>query len=115
MLISIIVLIFAIILRGLVAMDDFKTVNNVPFTFSGYFDSKHTLRWLIHLFSSVIGFLAMPEIMHFLTQYISWIEKLTILLTTLIGYAGYDLIKWAEKLVKKKAKKIEDNIDENEN
>jgi hypothetical protein len=112
MLTSIIVLILAIVLRGLVAMGDFKTVNNVPFTISGYFDARHTIRWLVHLCASVIGFIAMPEIMHFLTQYVSWIDKLTIILTTLIGYSGYDLIKWAEKIVKKKAKKIEENIDE---
>ena len=111
---EIVVLILAVVLRGLVAMGDYKTVNNVPFTISGYFDLRHSIRWLMHLCASVIGFIAMPELMHFLTQYISWIDKLTIVMTTLIGFSGYDLIKWVEKLVKKKAKKIEEDID-NEN
>ena len=113
MIVSILVLVIAIILRGLVAMNDFKTVNNVPFTIGGYFDARHTIRWLMHLCSSLIGFLAMPGLFHLLTPYYAGVEKFTIIMTTAIGYLGYDLIKWVEKLAKKKAKKIEDNIDEN--
>jgi hypothetical protein len=108
---DIIVLILAVFLRGLIAMNDYKTAKGVPFTLSGYFDLKHSLRWLIHLTSSTICFIALPELFHLLTPYYEGIEKFTIIMTAIVGFAGYDLIKFVEKLVKKKANVNDENND----
>ena len=109
---EIVVLILAVVLRGLIAMQDFKTANGVPFTLQSYFDLRHSIRWLIHLISSTLGYIAMPELFHLFTPYYAGIEKFSIIMTGIIGFAGYDLIKFIEKKVKKKAE-VKDEENEN--
>lgn len=66
------------------------------FDFDKYFDFRHVLRWFIHFFVAVTGLFVMPE---FLSSYMPNVGAWTLLGSAVVGFAGYDLVKFVEKLV----------------
>lgn len=80
----------------------------VPFNLKGYFNSRKIIRWIGHLFTAVTLALVLPEI--FLTylgpKYLPEVTNWSFIGDFIIGFSGYDLIKFAEKATRPMVEKI---------
>jgi hypothetical protein len=78
-----------------------KSEENGCFSFRNYFDFKHSVRWTFHVLASIVGILVLPQVFVKIIQpqYLPKVEDWVLLGSAIIGFAGYDLIKWLEKLV----------------
>lgn len=92
-----------IILAGLVrlvfALKAKATEKKGTFNLKKYFDNRHLVRWGGHLFTALVMGLFVPELV---IDYLApkWFPQVTTWHFTgdfVIGFAGYDLIKLAEK------------------
>jgi len=108
---SILVLTLAIMLRGLVAINKYKSKYKSGFSLKEYFDIRHTIRWFTHLVSSVVGYLVLPEGLLFLEQYVPGAPNYFVLGTGIVGYVGYDLIRWLEQISLKIIGKVDSSIE----
>lgn len=80
------------------------------FNFVDYFDKRHAIRWLMHLFVSVLALFILPELfLDLIVPNFSWLEKVKTwgsLGSAMAGFIGYDFIKLFEKAVVTFAGKI---------
>ena len=83
------------------------------FLMSKYWDSKHVLRWLLHIVSSIIIIMTLPEFFVEVVQkrYFTELESWTLFASGIIGYLGYDMMKVFERVGKGLFKKIGVEID----
>lgn len=109
---SIIVLSFAILLRGVVSIKKHIQIHGDNFSFKSYFDVKHSIRWVLHIISSILCFIGMPELLILVSKWVPGVENFIVIPTALIGYIGYDLIRWFEFLSMIGVKKINKNFAE---
>ncbi len=96
MIISIIVLLLAIFLRGVLSVRASKIKHGDEFDFKFYFDIKHCFRWIVHLLSSALGYLMLPELFDLIRFMYPKCEDYMVLGAFAIGFAGYDFIKILE-------------------
>ena len=78
------------------------------FRLKKYFDARHIIRWASHLFTAMVLALFVPELV---IDYLApkWFPEFTTWHFSgdfVIGFAGYDLIKLAEKYTKPLIDKI---------
>lgn len=90
---------FGVVIRFLVTIQ-YKSIEFKEFSLKKYFDTKHTIRWGIHLMVSITAILAIPEVFievispKYFPEILSW----GLIGSVIIGFVGYDLIKVIEKL-----------------
>ena len=102
------ILLFAgVLLRLLKSISGHLDTKKLDFELSLYFDLKHVLRWLIHITVAVISLLVLPEIFvnYIQPEYLSFVTGWTIAGSAVIGWLGYDIVKFIELIYKKFAKK----------
>lgn len=104
--ISIVILILAIFLRGAKSVDSHRSKHKHRFAWSYYFDVKHCIRWAVHLTSSVLGYLTMPFFIDLVHHYVAGLEGLDLIFPGVVGFFGYDFWRVAEKLLFLVADKI---------
>lgn len=100
--IEIAALILAIVLRGIDSINKHQKKHKEDFKFSYYFDFKHCFRWIIHILSSILGYLSLPNLLLLISIYfeVSYdrLISLMVLGAGIIGYLGYDIIKLLETI-----------------
>ena len=111
-----VVIFIAILFRVLVTMNQKSEELNIEgkvFLMSKYWDSKHVLRWLLHIVSSIIIIMTLPEFFVEVVQkrYFTELESWTLFASGIIGYLGYDMLKVFERVGKGLFKKIGVEID----
>jgi len=69
------------------------------FKIKQYFDFKHLIRWISHLLTALVMALFVPELVidYLAPKYFPSFESWHFAGDFIIGFAGYDLIKLAEK------------------
>ena len=77
-----------------------ETVKGEKFDYKLYFDSKHLIRWLIHLISAILGIIILPEvfILYVYKKYNIGLTDWALLGSGIVGFVGYDLIRITEKI-----------------
>ena len=99
-----IVVFLAVFLRFLVSTNikqyKIETVKGEKFDYKLYFDSKHLIRWLIHLISAILGIIILPEvfILYVYKKYNIGLTDFPLLGSVIVGFVGYDLIRITEKI-----------------
>jgi hypothetical protein len=70
------------------------------FDYKKYFDFKHIVRWSLHVLCAFVGILVLPELFvsYIQPKYFSGLESWTVFGSGMIGFLGYDLVRWIEKI-----------------
>lgn len=70
------------------------------FSLKKYFDNKHIIRWLIHLTVAIIALLSLPQVFVYFIQpkYFDGLTFWALAGSPIIGFLGYDLVKFLEKI-----------------
>lgn len=95
----------SILLRFLVEINlksiKIEEVKKEKFSFKAYFDTKHIVRWVIHLISSLLGLLVLPQLFvdYVYNKYDIGITDWTLLGTLVVCLVGYDLFKIGGKVL----------------
>ena len=97
-----IILFIAIFLRLVFVLNlknEELTAQGKNFDFSKYWDFKHLSRWTIHVLSSLLIILVLPELFVDIVQkrYFSELTEWTLFSSGVVGFLGYDSIKIFEK------------------
>lgn len=94
------ILFLGVFIRFLLTMKHKLREFEETFRFSKYFDARHITRWIIHLTSAVTGLLVLPEILesYIIPKYIPDLESWALLGSAMVGFIGYDLVKFTEKI-----------------
>ena len=101
-----IILFIAIGLRFLVVINnkiiELETKKR-KFTFRGYFDRKHIIRWVLHVLSAIIGLLTLPQLFekYILPKYFEGLDDWTLFGSGVVGFLGYDIVRAIEKITLK--------------
>ena len=79
-----------------------------PFNLRKYFTARKVIRWTGHLFTALTLALVLPDffIDYLGPKYIPELDKWSFWGDFLIGFAGYDLVKYGEKLTRPTLEKI---------
>lgn len=95
---SLIVLVLAILLRGIASVKSHKGKHGSDFDFGAYFDFQHCFRWLLHIIAAAVAYINLPEILALVSSYYGEVYSgLMGIGAGIIGYLGYDLIRLAER------------------
>ena len=89
-----------LILRFLRSVSSHQKKHRLDFELSKYFDFKHVSRWLIHLVSSLIALMVLPEIFvkYIQPKYFDGFPIWSMFGSAVIGWLGYDIVRFIEKL-----------------
>jgi hypothetical protein len=96
MITSIVVLVLAIFLRGVLSVRSSKIKHGEDFHFKYYFDLKHCFRWIVHIVSSAIGYFILPNVFALIRYWYPTSEDYMVIGAFAVGFAGYDFIKILE-------------------
>lgn len=95
-----VILILGVFIRFGVVVSAKLKLHTHEFSMSKYLDQRHLIRWSIHLIVSITGLLVFPQV--FVTmiapRYFEFVNSWTYLFSAMVGFAGYDLIKFIEKI-----------------
>lgn len=100
-----IVVFMAVFLRFLVSTNikqyDVENKKKEQFDYLKYLDTKHLIRWGIHLMTALIGLMVLPEIfiLYVYKKYELVLDDWTLFGSFLVGFVGYDMIKIGEKII----------------
>lgn len=96
----------AVVLRFMVTINSKSNQIDQDFDLKIYFDIKHIIRWGLHLCSSVVALFTLPDVMikYVFPKYIPEVEAWSLLGSAILGFMGYDLVKYAEKAISKVSK-----------
>jgi uncharacterized membrane protein YhaH (DUF805 family) len=100
-----VVVFMAVFLRFLVStnLKQYKIENEKgeSFDYSKYLDSKHLIRWAIHLITALIGIIILPEIfiLYVYKKYDIGLTDWALMGSFIIGFVGYDMIRIGEKII----------------
>ena len=100
-----VVVFLAVFLRFLVSTNikqyKVENVKGERFDYKRYFDSKHLIRWAIHLITAVLGIIILPEIfiLYVNKKYDTGLTDWALLGSGVVGFVGYDLIRVTEKII----------------
>ena len=78
-----------------------EEVKGEKFDYKRYFDTKHLIRWAIHLITAMLGIIILPEvlILYVNKKYDIGFTDWALLGSGVIGFLGYDLIRVTEKVL----------------
>ena len=98
----------SVLVRFMFAMTNKIKEKGPNFKFKVYFDARHLVRWGGHLITSVVFLLFLPEIYieYIAPKYLPEVPYWSFAGDFLIGFAGYDLIKFLEKVTSPIIEKI---------
>jgi hypothetical protein len=105
---NIIVLIFAVLVRLVFALKAKADNLEEPFELKKYFDARHLIRWGGHLLTAFTLGLVVPELFlnylgpKYLPDFTSW----SFAGDFLLGFGGYDIIRFGEKITRPMVEKI---------
>ena len=100
-----VVVFLAVFLRFLVSTNikqyKVEEVKGEKFDYKRYFDTKHLIRWAIHLITAVLGIIILPEvfILYVNKKYNIGLTDWALLGSGVVGFVGYDLIRVTEKIL----------------
>ena len=100
-----VVVFLAVFLRFLVSTNikqyKVENVKGEKFDYKRYFDSKHLIRWAIHLITAVLGIIILPEvfILYVNKKYDTGLTDWALVGSGVVGFVGYDLIRVTEKII----------------
>lgn len=91
------VLILAILLRGIVSVRKHQEKHQEEFNFKYYFDLKHSFRWILHITSSIISFLVLPDLFNLIKLFYECdFNSFALLSAATVGFLGYDVLRFLE-------------------
>lgn len=100
-----VVVFLAVFLRFLVSTNikqyKVEEVKGEKFDYKRYFDTKHLIRWAIHLITAMLGIIILPEvlILYVNKKYDIGFTDWALFGSGVVGFLGYDLIRVTEKVL----------------
>ncbi len=100
-----VVVFMAVFLRFLVSTNlkqyKIESEGKEVFDYRKYLDSKHLIRWAIHLITALLGIIILPEvfILYVYKKYDIGLTDWALMGSFIVGFVGYDMIKIGEKII----------------